>query len=72
MSAKPWDLFNKEIGRVEDSVQKHRYSICQSCERFFSMTNQCLECGCFMNLKTQLPNAECPLHKWGIEPKNDV
>jgi hypothetical protein len=64
MSAKPWDLFNPEIGRVTDEVQEKRYAICQECPRFLSLTKQCLECGCFMQLKTKLPNATCPLNKW--------
>lgn len=68
-NARPWDLINPTIGRVDDSVQEHRYSICNSCDRFFALTKQCLECGCFMNLKTQLPHAECPLNKWGKENK---
>lgn len=65
--ARPWDLFNKNLGRVEADISKKRLDICKSCERFVSLTSQCLECGCIMNLKTKLPNAECPLHKWGQE-----
>jgi hypothetical protein len=63
-SAKPWDILNPKIEKVTSEVQKTRYSICEKCPRFFSMTNQCLECGCFMNIKTHLSNATCPLNNW--------
>ena len=65
--ARPWDLFNKNLGRVEDAISQKRLDICRSCDKFLKATTQCTECGCFMNLKTKLPNAECPLHKWGQE-----
>lgn len=65
--ARPWDLFNKNLGRVEAEISKKRLEICKGCDRFIALTSQCLECGCIMNLKTKLPNAECPLHKWGQE-----
>lgn len=65
--ARPWDLFNKNLGRVEEVISKKRLDICQGCEKFIALTTQCLECGCIMKLKTKLPNAECPLHKWGQE-----
>jgi hypothetical protein len=28
------------------------------------LTSQCKKCGCFMEAKTKLPNAECPIGKW--------
>jgi hypothetical protein len=63
--ARPWDLYNKNLGRVQEAVAEGRMAICRECPKFISLTTQCLECGCFMNLKTKLPNAECPIHKWG-------
>jgi Family of unknown function (DUF6171) len=63
--ARPWDLFNKNLGRVNDSVFSERLEICRACPSFIKATTQCKECGCIMNLKTKLPNAECPLGKWG-------
>jgi hypothetical protein len=42
-----------------------RLDICMSCEHFISLTSQCKKCGCFMKAKTRLPNAECPVGKWG-------
>jgi hypothetical protein len=63
-SAKPWDLLNKNIGRVEDSVAIERMDICRSCEHFLKVTGQCKKCGCIMAMKTKLPNATCPVEKW--------
>jgi hypothetical protein len=40
-------------------------STCQSCEFFVKATHQCKKCGCFMDIKTKLLNAECPIGKWG-------
>jgi len=65
--ARPWDIFNKNIGRVEKSVQEQRFAICQQCPKFIKITGQCKECGCIMKAKTLLPNANCPIGKWGTE-----
>jgi hypothetical protein len=62
--ARPWDLWNKNLGRVQDVIAEERYSICKACPMLLP-TGNCKECGCFMSAKTKLPNAECPLHKWG-------
>jgi hypothetical protein len=69
--ARPWDLFNKNIGRVTEKTKLERLEICKGCEFFIGLTSQCTKCGCFMTAKAALPNAECPLHKWGqIDIKN--
>jgi len=62
--ARPWDLYNKNIGRVESIIAEERLNICKMCPEYISATHQCKECGCIMNLKTKLPNASCPLGKW--------
>jgi hypothetical protein len=62
--ARPFDLFNKNIGRVETEIAAERLEICKACPRYIPLTHQCLECGCIMNAKVKLPNASCPLHKW--------
>jgi hypothetical protein len=65
--ARPWDLYNKNLGRVSEEIMDKRISICKECPEFISFTMQCKVCKCFMNFKTKLPNAECPLKKWGQE-----
>ena len=62
--ARPWDLFNKNLGRVAEEVAKERFDICLSCPELVKITSQCKECGCIMSAKTKLPNASCPLGKW--------
>lgn len=63
--SRPWDLFNKNIGRVQGEISEERLSICKQCPELIKLTTQCKKCGCFMNAKTKLPNAECPIGKWG-------
>jgi hypothetical protein len=62
--ARPWDLFNKNLGRVETVIAEDRMAICRACPKFIDSTTQCKECGCIMKLKTKLPNASCPLGHW--------
>lgn len=64
--ARPWDLFNKNIGRVTGEIAEKRFEICKACDKYLKVTHQCIECGCIMNAKVKLPNASCPLNKWGI------
>jgi hypothetical protein len=62
--ARPWDLFNKKIGRVTEIVATERFEICKACPELIQLTKTCKKCGCFMEAKTKLPNASCPLNKW--------
>ena len=62
--ARPWDLFNKNLGRVETDVAAERLEICKSCTHYLKKTHQCKKCGCIMDAKVKLPNASCPVGKW--------
>ena len=62
--ARPWDLFNKDLGRVDEILAQERLEICKVCPELIKTTSQWKKCGCIMNLKTNLPNASCPLGKW--------
>lgn len=56
---------NKDSKRIQlEIMAKERYDICKGCEKFFKPTRQCRECMCFMNVKTKVAGAECPLGKW--------
>jgi hypothetical protein len=59
----PIDLLNKD-NYIETIESKKRMDICLECDHLIKLTKQCKECGCFMNLKTKLDNAKCPLGKW--------
>jgi hypothetical protein len=63
-NVRPWDIFNKNILKLESNISQQRLEICRGCEEFMKLTSQCKKCGCFMNSKVKLPSAECPLGKW--------
>jgi hypothetical protein len=67
--ARPWDIFNGPLGRVSEKIIETRMQVCTGCKSFKKQIKVCKECGCFMPLKTMLPNAECPIGKWGTAPK---
>lgn len=58
------DGVNMLNDKVSEEVQLHRYQICQSCEKLYKPTNTCKVCGCFMKVKTWMPNQSCPIGKW--------
>jgi hypothetical protein len=62
--ARPWDIFNKNIEKVMPEQQAIRFEICKSCPELIQLTKTCKKCGCFMEAKTKLPHAECPIGKW--------
>lgn len=65
--ARPWDILNKNIQKVSEEISESRMKICKECTFFIKATGMCKKCGCFMELKTKLPHAECPKNKWGKE-----
>jgi len=69
---RPWDLFNKKMGRVETEEYKKRLAICQSCPELIKATFQCKKCGCFMKQKAKLSDASCPINKWGKYKAEEV
>lgn len=50
---------------VSDEVHTERMRICEGCEFFRQSDRRCSKCGCFMQNKTKLKKAYCPIHKWG-------
>jgi hypothetical protein len=63
-ATRPWDLLDPNTEYVDKAEAEARLNICRECPFFIKNTQQCKECGCFMNLKTKLKLAECPQHKW--------
>lgn len=57
-------MVNPNAGKVSEEEASRRFAICEECPRLVKLTKQCKECGCFMNLKTKLEKAECPIGKW--------
>jgi Family of unknown function (DUF6171) len=61
---RPWDLLNPKQKRVDEEEKNRRLAICEKCEFFRQASRTCKKCGCFMNLKSTLSKAHCPVHKW--------
>jgi histidyl-tRNA synthetase len=59
-----FDLLDKDKYSKNKEEMDRRISICESCDHFIKITKQCSKCGCFMQLKTRLTNASCPIGKW--------
>ena len=49
---------------VASEVKQGRLEICSKCDSFKSLTRQCRECGCFMDLKAGLKDMTCYKGKW--------
>lgn len=50
-----------EIVAHEDVI-KHRSSICSTCSKKSGV--RCIECGCYLSLKTAVAVSTCPLGRW--------
>lgn len=61
---RPWDMINPMEAHVDEIKANERMLICLACPELIKLTNQCKKCGCFMNAKTKLEKATCPLNKW--------
>lgn len=48
---------------ASDEVIDKRLATCKSCE-YFTRLRRCKQCGCFMDAKTKIEIAKCPIDKW--------
>lgn len=53
---------NKKIQFVSDDVYEHRLMQCSTCEHLEFGTT-CLQCGCIVQIRAKLKDAQCPLSK---------
>jgi hypothetical protein len=60
----PLDLLNPKTKKTDEAVADSRLATCMECPELLPAVHQCKKCGCFMNLKTKLESAKCPLGKW--------
>ncbi len=60
----PLDLLNPKTRKIDESHAAERMSICKACPELIKVVDQCKQCGCFMEFKTKLEAAKCPLGKW--------
>jgi len=47
----------------KETRSEQRMTICRECPELGAL-NRCRQCGCFMNIKTRIYSASCPLGKW--------
>lgn len=59
-----FDLFDPNSPRSDRGLIEYRLKICNSCAAFRKNTKRCSKCGCFMNFKSTLKQAKCPIGKW--------
>lgn len=62
--ARPWHLLDPSKILKDDSIINKRLDICKQCPELIQLTKQCKLCGCFMEMKTKLEIATCPIGKW--------
>ena len=60
---RPWDILNSE-NYIDQKTTEQRMDICKACPELIQLTKQCKKCGCFMEMKTKLEYAKCPIGKW--------
>jgi len=60
----PLDLLNPKARKIDESHAQGRMDICKACPELIQLTDQCKKCGCFMQFKTKLEGAKCPIGKW--------
>ena len=58
------DTIKGTVEYVADDIVEKRKKVCGTCERYFSPTGQCKECGCFVALKVKYLKSSCPISKW--------
>ena len=49
--------------RVPQTEAARRMEMCKQCPELLAL-DRCRRCGCFMQMKTRIPGAQCPLNKW--------
>jgi hypothetical protein len=54
---------------VPAEVAADRQHVCEECDELDQKIRQCKNCGCMIDVKTQLSTEECPLKKWGVWEK---
>lgn len=53
---------NKKIQLVSDEIYEFRLLQCNNCEHL-ELGTTCLKCGCYVQIRAKLKDAQCPLSK---------
>lgn len=59
----------KPATKVSENIRNLRLATCRNCvladgKKGLLPTGNCRECGCFVTLKTEYAEEECPIGKW--------
>lgn len=65
-------MFFKSHFSQRQELAKKRLEICESCEFFQPRFKRCSECGCFMEFKAMMVDAQCPRNKWDVINNEEV
>lgn len=47
-----------------EELAAERIKVCEECPHFKKLARQCELCSCFMDLKTKILEAQCPINTW--------
>ena len=53
------------MAQAEKKEREKRLEICVSCDRYNAEDKTCLECGCYLEIKTKWASEACPIGLWG-------
>ena len=59
-------------GFAPRGIAAERMNICMGCKFFHKVRRNCLKCGCFMDAKTKIARAYCPMHYWEAFTEEDM
>ena len=57
-------VINGIVPLSADELAEERIKVCEECTHFKKLLRQCDLCGCFLDLKVKILNAQCPAQKW--------
>jgi hypothetical protein len=57
-------LHGKLPPTASKELAEERLKLCEGCENFKPLARQCNLCGCFMDVKSKLLEAQCPIELW--------
>jgi hypothetical protein len=52
---------------ASDEIVKERLKTCAQCDKYDASQSKCVECGCYIPVKTKLILDSCPLNKWSAD-----
>lgn len=58
------DVLTGKLVLSEAELAAERLKVCTECPSFQRLSRQCALCHCFLDLKTKILSASCPINKW--------